>query len=403
MSLLRALPRLVPQLTCPRRPHGGGIARTTVGMSGGALRIRGAVMRTAARTGAPPVRRVRTGAGTLALLGACPQRPRPRLPCPSWPRLRRRSQRRRRSLLLFLGVLAAQRLRGLLSRRLSIPPPPARASRQRSPTRCASTVDALVTSARSASPPPPPAVPHYLAYLGYGTELGSFYFVDAEIEEEAARPHLATVTLAPDQATPIGLLIMADLIRAELAAYIGDFRDSDFACEAAAAEPDPVPPLEKVWVLVYGLPRGGCAAPRGGKLAHILKAISETVGKLITADLASFEDDGPARIEILCPAPAEIDGLSLVFYFGTKGRRLTFELESPAPVDPLGPAEVVPEPGDGGLDDEGALRRRIPLLRVMVMMEGLRLHCPMAGATLTLWPLDRQSLQGTPRSLLWCR
>ncbi|KAI4972550.1 hypothetical protein ZWY2020_003475 [Hordeum vulgare] len=113
------------------------------------------------------------------------------------------------------------------------------------------------------------------------------------------------------------------------------------------------PPLEKVWVLVYGLPRGGCAAPRGGKLAHILKAISEPVGKLITADLASFEDDGPARIEILCPAPAEIDGLSLVFYFGTKGRRLTFELESPAPVDPLGLAEVVPEPGDGGLDDEG--------------------------------------------------
>ncbi|KAI4996963.1 hypothetical protein ZWY2020_052305 [Hordeum vulgare] len=65
--------------------------------------------------------------------------------------------------------------------------------------------------------------------------------------------------------------------------------------QAAAAEPDPVPPLEKVWVLVYGLPRGGCAAPR----------------------------------------------------------RLTFELESPAPVDPLGPTKVVLEPGDGGLDDEG--------------------------------------------------
>ncbi|KAE8773843.1 hypothetical protein D1007_53846 [Hordeum vulgare] len=134
-----------------------------------------------------------------------------------------------------------------------------------------------------------------------------------DIEEEVARPHLATVTLAPEQATPVGLLISADLIRAELAAYIGDFRDSSFAWKAAAAEPDPVPPLEKVWVLVYGLPRGGCAAPRGGKLTHILKAISEPVGKLITADLASFEDDGPARIEILCPAPAETDGLSLVF------------------------------------------------------------------------------------------
>ncbi|KAE8808536.1 hypothetical protein D1007_14923 [Hordeum vulgare] len=122
--------------------------------------------------------------------------------------------------------------------------------------------------------------------------------------------------------------------------------------QTAAAEPNPVPPLEKVWVLVYGLPRGGSAAPRGGKLTHILKAISEPVGKMITADLASFEDDGPARIEILCLAPAEIDGLSLVFYFGSKGRRLTFELESPAPVDPLDLAPAGREPGHGGLDDE---------------------------------------------------
>ncbi|KAI5013301.1 hypothetical protein ZWY2020_028255 [Hordeum vulgare] len=164
--------------------------------------------------------------------------------------------------------------------------------------------------------------------------------------------------------------------RAKLAAYIGDFRDSEFTWEvnettplvlsvpfpsaellrvcshdficchinkflisvhAATAESELVPPLEKVWVLVYGLPRGGLAAPRGGKLMHILKAISEPVGKLVTADLASFEDDGPARIEILCPAPAEIDGLSLIFYFGSRGRRLTFELESLASVDLHGP------------------------------------------------------------------
>ncbi|KAI4999050.1 hypothetical protein ZWY2020_059533 [Hordeum vulgare] len=69
---------------------------------------------------------------------------------------------------------------------------------------------------------------------------------------------------------------------------------------AATAEPEHVRPLEKVWVLVYGLPRGGRAAPQGGKLTDILKAIFEPVGKLLTADLASFEDDGPARIEILC-------------------------------------------------------------------------------------------------------
>ncbi|KAE8809581.1 hypothetical protein D1007_13742 [Hordeum vulgare] len=66
--------------------------------------------------------------------------------------------------------------------------------------------------------------------------------------------------------------------------------------------------MEMVWVLVYGLPRGGRLAPRGGKLAHILKGISELVGKLVTADLASFEDDGPACIEIIYPTPAEIGG-----------------------------------------------------------------------------------------------
>ncbi|KAI4984214.1 hypothetical protein ZWY2020_047912 [Hordeum vulgare] len=233
--------------------------------------------------------------------------------------------------------------------------------------------------------------PTTLACLGYDTKRGSFYFVDAEIEEEVVRPHLATVTLPLEQVPPAGLVISADLIRDELAAYIGDFHDSSFAWEvtetaplvfsvpfpsdellrvcshdvircpinklmisvkAATAEPDPVPPLEKVWVLVYGLPREGSAAPWGGKLTHILKAISEPVGKLITADLASFEDDGPPRIEILCSAPAENDGLSLVFYFGSKGRRLTFELESPVPMDPSGVDPDDPAPEDGGLEDK---------------------------------------------------
>ncbi|KAE8767139.1 hypothetical protein D1007_61546 [Hordeum vulgare] len=251
------------------------------------------------------------------------------------------------------------------------PDPPTRGSRQRSreDTMC---INCGCAGHYRSECETPPQCPTPLAYLGYGTERGSFYFVDAEIEEEVARPHLATITLAPEQATPAGLVISADLIREELAAYIGDFLDSEFAWEVtetsplvfsvpfpsvklllvcshdvircpinkfmisvkpATAEPDPVPPLEKVWVLIYGLPRGGSAAPRGGKLTHILRAISEPVGKLITADLASFKDDGPACIEILCPAPAKIDGMSLVFYFGSKGRSLTFELESPTPVD----------------------------------------------------------------------
>ncbi|KAI4978123.1 hypothetical protein ZWY2020_014677 [Hordeum vulgare] len=227
----------------------------------------------------------------------------------------------------------------------------------------------------------PPRCPTTLAYLGYGTERGSFYFVDAEIEEEVPRPHLASVTLAPEQVLPTALVILAELIQDELAAYIGDFRDSEFTWEVtetaplvfsvpfpstellrvcshdffccpinkflismhvATAEPELVLPLEKVWVLVYGLPRGCSAAPRGGKLTHILNAISEPAGKLVTVDLTSFEDDGPAHIEILCPASTEIDDLSLIFYFGSRGRRLTFELESPAAADLHGPAPDAP-------------------------------------------------------------
>ncbi|KAI5009736.1 hypothetical protein ZWY2020_011873 [Hordeum vulgare] len=83
----------------------------------------------------------------------------------------------------------------------------------------------------------PPRCPTTLAYLGYGTERGIFYFVDAEIEEEAARPHLATVTLAPEQPTSDRLVISSDLIRGELAAYTGDFRGSEFAWEVTETAP----------------------------------------------------------------------------------------------------------------------------------------------------------------------
>ncbi|KAI4994100.1 hypothetical protein ZWY2020_016932 [Hordeum vulgare] len=122
---------------------------------------------------------------------------------------------------------------------------------------------------------------------------------------------------------------------------------------AAMAEPELVPPMEKVWVLVYGLPRGGSGAPREGMLTHILKAISELVRKLVTADLASFEDDGHTRIEILCPASAEIDDMSLIFYFGSTEQNLTFELQSPVAADLHGPIPDATLPGDEGRDGDG--------------------------------------------------
>ncbi|KAI4981043.1 hypothetical protein ZWY2020_021528 [Hordeum vulgare] len=253
----------------------------------------------------------------------------------------------------------------------------------------------------------PPRCPTTLAYLGYGTEQGSFYFVDAEIEEVAARSHLATVTLEPGQPISDGLVISSDLIRDELAAYIGDFRGSEFAWDMTETAPlvfsIPFPSAEllRVWVLVYGLPRGGSAAPRGGKLTHILKAISKPVGKLITADLASFEDDGPARIEILCPAPAEIDGLSLVFYFGSKGRHLTFELESPTPAVQLDPAPSEPVPGDVGLDEEGGSSEEGSSSDGGMSWSGLRPSRQVVGTTPPLRLPGRLGLQVAPRWVLW--
>ena len=46
-------------------------------------------------------------------------------------------------------------------------------------------------------------------------------------------------------------------------------------------------------MLIYGL-------PSGGKREHILKAISEPVGKILTVDLDSLEGDGQVRLELLC-------------------------------------------------------------------------------------------------------
>ncbi|KAE8804698.1 hypothetical protein D1007_19255 [Hordeum vulgare] len=80
----------------------------------------------------------------------------------------------------------------------------------------------------------------------------------------------------------------------------------------AEATSDPVPPLEQAWVFIYGL-------PEGGKCDHILKAVSEQVGKLLTYGVDSLAGDGPTRIKILCQSLVEVEGLSLVFYFGGEG------------------------------------------------------------------------------------
>ncbi|KAE8790790.1 hypothetical protein D1007_34778 [Hordeum vulgare] len=83
----------------------------------------------------------------------------------------------------------------------------------------------------------------------------------------------------------------------------------------AEAIVNPMVPLEHVWIYI-------CDLTEGGKRDHILKAVSEPVGKLVIVDVDSLAWDGPVRIEVLCHSLAEIEDLSLVFYFGKiKGAR----------------------------------------------------------------------------------
>ncbi|KAI4964950.1 hypothetical protein ZWY2020_057745 [Hordeum vulgare] len=216
---------------------------------------------------------------------------------------------------------------------------------------------------------------------------GSFYYVDTEIEEEDVRLHLVTVTLAPEQVLPQGVVISADLIQAELAAYIGDFRGSDFAWEFTisihlAGGADPCLLWRRCGSLSMACLSGGVRSWQ--QLTHILKEISEPVGKLVTVDLASFEDDGPARIEILCPVSAENDGMSLIFYFGARGRRLTLDLEFPVPEGRLHPAPTAFVPRDEGQEGDGGSSGRAPAVRRMTVMLGfLRLRM-MAGSARVL-------------------
>ncbi|KAE8817160.1 putative retrotransposon protein [Hordeum vulgare] len=237
-----------------------------------------------------------------------------------------------------------------------------------------------------------PWCPTTLAYLGYDSERGSFYFVDVEIEEVAARPHLATVTLEPEHPIPDGLVISSDLIRDELAAYIGDFRGSKFAWEVTETAPlvfsAPFPSAELLRVCSHGPIR----CPLNQLLISVQAATSEP------DPVPPLEkDDGPTRIEILCPAPAEIDVLSLVFYFGSKGRRLTFELESSASAVQLDPVLAGPEPTDRGLDEEGARRRRGLLLRGTMIRSGRRPSRLTVGASPPPRVLVSRGSQEAPR------
>ncbi|KAI4966722.1 hypothetical protein ZWY2020_037024 [Hordeum vulgare] len=167
----------------------------------------------------------------------------------------------------------------------------------------------------------------------------SFYFVDAEIEEEVSRPHLASVTLAPEQVLPPWLVISAHLIQDELAAYIGDFRDVEFTWEVTETAP-----------LVFSVPFPSVELLRVCSHDFIRCPINKF---LISVRAATAEPE-------LVPPLEKIDGLSLIFYFGSRGRRLTFELESSAVIDlhSLAPGASVlgddRREGDGGSSEESS-------------------------------------------------
>ncbi|KAI4965446.1 hypothetical protein ZWY2020_054579 [Hordeum vulgare] len=163
----------------------------------------------------------------------------------------------------------------------------------------------------------PPRCPTTLAYLRCRAR-GSFYFVDVEIEEEV-QPH--TVTWPRQSAT--GLEMSADLIQVELAAYKGDFRDSEFTWEVTETAP-----------LIFSVPFPS---------AELLRVCSH---EFIRCPINKF-------LISVCAATAELELVPPL----EKGRRLTFEIES-RQATCTGPGASVPgddgREGDGGSSEESS-------------------------------------------------
>lgn len=231
--------------------------------------------------------------------------------------------------------------------------------------------------------PAPPRCPLTLEYLGNMVD-GGFFYINMPLPKPSITPHLATITVVPDQVLPPALVVTAEIIAAELREFIGEVQDSSFTWEVretapsvfsvpfpsaemlrlftrfdeipfrlhkfmvtvkeASSAPGPDFFLSRVWISISGL-------PKEAKLDHILKMVSEPVGKMVAVDVGSLEGDGPARIQILCPDPARVDGLILPFYFDTDGVRLTFELDAEDP-------EVVMEGSSPRPSSHGALGSR---------------------------------------------
>ncbi|KAI5019395.1 hypothetical protein ZWY2020_044283 [Hordeum vulgare] len=125
----------------------------------------------------------------------------------------------------------------------------------------------------------------------------------------------------------------------ELAAYIGDFRDVEFTWEVTETAP-----------LVFSVPFPSVELLRVCSHDFIRCPINKF---LISVRAATAEPE-------LVPPLEKIDGLSLIFYFGSRGRRLTFELESSAVIDlhSLAPGASVlgddRREGDGGSSEESS-------------------------------------------------
>ncbi|KAI5016631.1 hypothetical protein ZWY2020_006482 [Hordeum vulgare] len=189
---------------------------------------------------------------------------------------------------------------------------------------------------------------------------GGFYYMDTTLEDRPPRPHLAAVTLVPGLEPPLSVLVTPEVIQSELYAYIGDYTRSSFSwvvskmaqlvffvpfpfmemlnvctfdivmcpinkflifIKIAEVVPDLGPPLEQVWIYIFGL-------PEGGNHDHILNPVSKLVCKLLTVDVDSLARDGPASVEILCQSSTEVEVLSHVLSFRrTKGFHLTYELD----------------------------------------------------------------------------
>uniref|UniRef100_A0ACD5Z009 Uncharacterized protein n=1 Tax=Avena sativa TaxID=4498 RepID=A0ACD5Z009_AVESA len=210
-----------------------------------------------------------------------------------------------------------------------------------------------------------------LEYYGHGVD-GGFYVIDMGGVQMTVPETLAMVSILPDQALPLGLVVTEDLIQEELRAVLPGHpwpfhrvSASEFAVhfpsvailrmcacgssfslplhqlrvsiQPSSAARDTVATLSEVWVQLSGL-------PHEARRPEVVALVSQAVGKLTELDMSSLLGLGPIRLRLLCPAIYVFPVSLPRVFFDRVGRDLLVELDEELSGPGGPPSPSVPGP-----------------------------------------------------------